>query len=265
MKISVKNLGFSYNGQPILDGIYLEVREGEILALVGPNGSGKTTLLRNIAGVLRPNVGAVYLDFKKLNEFTPHELARHLGAVEQEREVGFDFTVQELVELGRLPHQGRLKRFDRQDHKAVQRAMELTYIEKFATRPISQLSGGEQQRVFLAMVLAQEPQIVLLDEPTAHLDINYQVEILEIIREQAGIGLSVMMALHDLTLAARYADKVALLYQKNLLAVGPAEKVLTEANIKKVFHIEAMVSKNPITGFLYIDAVPSRVAKGKEE
>jgi len=265
MRVSVKDLGFAYDGRPVLEGIYLEVEEGEILALVGPNGSGKTTLLRNIAGVLEPSAGAVYLDFKELREFSPRELARYLAAVEQERRVGFDFTVRELVELGRLPHLGRWERLGAEDHETIERAMELTHIQEFAERPISTLSGGERQRVFLAIALAQEPKILLLDEPTAHLDINYQIELMEIIRRRAEAGLTIITALHDLNLAAYYADRTALLHRGRIAALGRPEEVLTARNIKRAFGAEVAVGRNPLTGGLYIaPAPPVRQAKQKQ-
>ena len=260
MKISLQNLGFAYDSQPVLGAITLELGDGEILALVGPNGSGKSTLLRNIAGILRPTRGAIYLDFKEarlpLARLTPRELARLLGAVEQERHVGFDFTVRELVELGRLPHLGRLERLGPKDHEAVQRAMELTHLEEFADRPISTLSGGERQRAFLAIALAQEPKALLLDEPTAHLDINYQLEIMEIIRERANAGLTVIMALHDLNLAAHYADRMALLHRGRILALGRPEEVLTPERIKEAFGVEVAVARSPLTGTPQVQLIP---------
>lgn len=256
MKISLQGLGFAYDTRPVLEGITLELAEGEVLALVGPNGSGKSTLLRNIAGILKPTAGSVYLDFKELRKFTPRELARLLGAVEQERHVGFDFTVRELVELGRLPHLGRLERLGPEDREAVRRAMALTHIEEFADRPISTLSGGERQRVFLAIALAQDPKALLLDEPTAHLDINYQLEIMEIIRERARAGLTVIMALHDLNLAAQYADRMALLHRGRVLALGRPEEVLSPERIKEAFGVEVAITRNRRTGTLYLQLIP---------
>jgi iron complex transport system ATP-binding protein len=256
MKISLQNLGFAYDSQPVLEGITLELGDGEILALVGPNGSGKSTLLRNIAGILRPTRGAIYLDCKFIARLTPRELARLLGAVEQERHVGFDFTVRELVELGRLPHLGRLERLGPKDYDAVQRAMELTHLEEFADRPISTLSGGERQRAFLAIALAQEPKALLLDEPTAHLDINYQLEIMEIIRERANAGLTVIMALHDLNLAAHYADRMALLHRGRILALGRPEEVLTPERIKEAFGVEVAVARIPLIGAPQVQLIP---------
>ncbi|MGQ9476979.1 MAG: ABC transporter ATP-binding protein [Candidatus Bipolaricaulia bacterium] len=264
MRISLEDLNFAYDGQLVLADIELEVREGEILALVGPNGSGKSTLLRNIAGILKPASGAIYLDFKAwratLGEFTSRELARLLGTVEQERQVGFDFTVRELVELGRLPQLGRLERLGAplgpKDREAIRRAMELTHIAEFAERRISTLSGGERQRVFLAIALAQEPKALLLDEPTTHLDINYQLEIMEIIHERAKAGLAVIMALHDLNLAAHYADRMALLHRGRLLALGRPEEVLTPERIKEAFGVEVAVERSHRTGTPQIQLLP---------
>lgn len=261
MEITVKGLHFSYNGKSVLEGISLTIQEGEILAIVGPNGSGKTTLLKNISGILAPDAGAVYLDMKRIADLSSREIARHLAAVEQEREVGFDFTVREIVAMGRLPYRGRFARESKRDQELIRRAMQLTKVTPFADRSIQEVSGGERQRVFLAMALAQEPRVLLLDEPTAHLDINYQIEIMEIIREQATTGLSVVMAIHDLNLAAHYADQVALLHQRRLLGAGTPEEVLTEADLKRAFHADVVVERNPLTNSLHINAVPQRIKK----
>lgn len=263
MKIKVKDLHFSYDGkefqsQPVLEGVYLDVEEGQILAVVGPNGSGKTTLLKNIAGVLKPAKGAVYLDMKEVTQLSTREIARHLAAMEQERRVGFNFTVDELVELGRIPHLGRFERQREKDRKTIIKAMQITKTAKFADRPIGQLSGGEKQRVFLAMALAQEPEVFLLDEPTAHLDINYQIEIMEIIKERAAAGLTVIMALHDLNLAAYYANRIAMLSQGRLIAIGSPQEVLTEDSIKRAFQAEVSVGRNPLTNSIYINIVTKK-------
>jgi len=259
MKITVNGLKFSYNGAPLLDRIDLTVSEGEILAIVGPNGSGKTTLLRNISGVLSPETGAVYLDMKRLTELPIMELARHLAVVEQEREIGFDFAVGEVVALGRLPHRSRFARQTNTDKQWIERAMKLTNVAAFADRSIRELSGGEKQRVFLAMALAQNPRVLLLDEPTAYLDINYQLQIMKIVRQQAADGLTVLMAIHDLNLAAQYADRVAILHQGQLLAIGKSVDVLTEANIKQAFQADVVVGRNFVTNSIYVSTVPQKL------
>ncbi len=265
MRIKVEKLTFAYDGKPVLREVTLEVRPGEVLALVGPNGSGKSTLLRNIAGALRPHTGAVYLDFKRVPDFTPKELARRLAAVEQDRHVGFDFTVKELVELGRLPHLGRFQRLREADREAVARALRLAGIEGLAERPLSTLSGGERQRVFLAMALAQEPEVLLLDEPTAHLDVSYQLEFMELVRERAHAGLTVVMALHDLNLAARYADRIGLLREGRLRALGPPEEVLTPELLREVFGVTVRVHRDPTGGLFIAPLAPAGAGRSEPE
>lgn len=247
--IRIDNLTFAYNSRPVLEGITLEVARGELLALIGPNGSGKTTLLRAISGVLPVDRGAVYLDFAQgsaqlLSEMAPKRLARAVAAVEQETHTAFDFTVEETVSLGRLPHLHSLKPFSAQDKMIVKHAMEQVGIAQFAERSIHSLSSGERQRVFLAMALTQEPRLLLLDEPTAHLDLKYQIEIMELIRELSKRGLTVISALHDLNLAARYGDRVGVLSQGRLVACGPPRAVLTEELICSVWQVELRVLQN---------------------
>ncbi|OGF55095.1 MAG: hypothetical protein A2Z21_04760 [Candidatus Fraserbacteria bacterium RBG_16_55_9] len=244
--IRVENLTFAYNSRPVFEGITLDVKAGELLALVGPNGSGKTTFLRAISGVLPVNAGAVYLNLRGesprlVSTLVPKELARSLAAVEQEVHVEFDFTVREIVALGRLPHSHRLNPFSMQDKRIVEEAMERLAITPFAERSIQTLSSGERQRVFLAMALAQEPRVLLLDEPTAHLDLKYQIEIMELIRELADQSLTVIAAIHDLNLAARYADRVAVLSQGRLAACGHPRPLLTEELIESVWGVRVRV------------------------
>jgi len=259
MRVEVDAVRFSYNGQPILNGVSFSVAPGEILTIVGQNGSGKTTLLKNISGVLPPNGGAVYLGMKQPGEMLGGELARCLAAVEQEREVGFDFTVRQLVSMGRFSHRGRFARESDADRQKIAAAMKSTNVTQFAERPIHTLSGGERQRVFLAMGLAQDPKVLLLDEPTTHLDINYQIQIMEIVRRQATAGLTVLMALHDLNSAAQYSDRVAILHDGVILAIGEPAYVLTEINIKTAFDAEVRVGRDPFTGSIYVTPHPQKV------
>lgn len=258
MKITVQDLSFSYGKRTVLAGITLAVREGEVLGLVGPNGSGKTTLLKTISGVLTPQAGAVYLDGRPIAHLTCREIARRVACVEQDREVGFDFTVEEVVAMGRFPHRRRLGQETKTDREAIRRAMVETRVNSLARRSIRTISGGERQRTFLAMALAQEPRLLLLDEPTTHLDLRHQAEFMALVREGAQGGLSVIMALHDLTLAAAYSDEVALLSLGRLLASGRPEAVLTPANVRTAFGAEVVVGRNPSTGSLVVHSAPPR-------
>ena len=249
--IRVEGLSFAYDGVPALENISLEIEEGQLLALVGPNGSGKSTLLQLISGILRPKRGAVYFDCREITRLSPREIARRLAALEQERRVDFNFTVRELVEWGRHPHRGRLDPWRECDERAVRRALRLMGLEALAGRLISELSGGERQRVFLAMALAQEPKILLLDEPTAHLDLKYQLEIMGLIRRLVDDdGLTVIIALHDLNWAARYSDCVAVLSQGRLVACGLPHEVLTTELIWDVWEVDVRLVE--LDGHLWV-------------
>lgn len=238
--IRLEKISLGYDGRLVLRDLSLEVRPGEVFALLGPNGSGKTTLLRAIAGQLQPQAGVVYLDFRRLNELSPKALAREIAALEQEVHSSFDFTVREIVELGRLPHRARWQRLSPEDHSVVDRALAQTDLQQFADRSVQHLSSGERQRVWLALALAQEPKVLLLDEPTAHLDLRYQIEILSLVRRLAQAQLTVILSLHDMNLAARFADRLALLSAGQLLALGTPETVLTPENIQQAYQMRVL-------------------------
>ncbi len=257
MKISLQGISFAYPDHDVLSSIDLEVESGEFVALLGPNGCGKTTLLKHAAGILQAHNGAVFLDLQELGALAPRELARRLAIVEQDRQVGFAFTASELVEFGRLPHLDRLGRPRKLDRQVVRQAMELTGVAQFADRPITQLSGGERQRVFLAMALAQQPQALLLDEPTAHLDIQHQLEFLQLVRDRGRDGLTVIMALHDVNMAAAFADRLAVMSEGKLVAVGPPREVLTPQVLEEAFGVHCVVGANPATGSAYVHFLTS--------
>lgn len=252
MKVNVEGLQFSYNGKDVLKDLDLPVREGEFLGVVGPNGSGKTTLLKNIGGVLEPDGGMVYLDGREIPRISIKEIATKVAALQQETTVGFDFTVKEVVEMGRFPHLDRFERHSDGDLRAIERAIEVTDLKDFTDRYVNQLSGGEKQRVFLALALAQEPELLLLDEPTASLDINYQIKIMETVRSLQSEGLTVVAAIHDLNLAAQYTDRVALLCDGKVKFIGKPSEVLTKENIAEVFGVEVEVENSEIKGSIHI-------------
>lgn len=257
MNVRVDGVSFAFERQPVLRKVDLQAKPKELLGIIGPNGSGKTTLLQLMSGALTPTQGAVYLDGEDLSKMPPSAIARRVAALEQEHEIAFGFLVREVVAWGRIPHQSRWRRWRETDAQAVEKALTLTDTLALAERPLQALSGGERQRVFVAMALAQDPQVLLMDEPTAHLDLKYQFEILSLAKRLAQRGLAVVVALHDLNLAARYADRLALLAQGNLVALGHPCEVLTEARIAQVWDIHAGVRRHAQGGLSVTPKVSS--------
>ena len=238
--------GYPATEAMVLHALTLEIRDGEVVALVGPNGSGKSTLLRALARVLTPRHGVVYLDGKSMREWPTREVARRLALLPQGPTLAADLTAEELVRLGRSPHQGLLGLPTREDDEAVRRAIAETGIEAMARRRVSELSGGERQRVWVAMALAQEPQVLLLDEPTTFLDLNHQLEVLDLLRYLNGErGLTVVMVLHDLNQAARYCGRVVVLREGEVYADGTPAAVLTPKTLREVFGVEGRVLEGP--------------------
>lgn len=259
MRIEIEHVSFSYEpAAPALRAVDLSVATGASVALIGPNGSGKSTLLRVASGVLRPDSGVVRLEGRSIAAMSGRQLARHLAMVEQERPMGFDFTVREVVEMGRIPYAGRFTRESGSDRRAIEHAMDLADIGGLADRSIRAISGGERQRVYLGMALAQQPEILLLDEPTTHLDLRHQVQFMSIVRQQVREGMTAIVAIHDLTLAAQSCDRIALLSEGRIVQAGAPDEVLTRAHIERVFGVRVVVDRHPDLEGPYV--LPSLVA-----
>ncbi|HEX6477277.1 MAG TPA: ABC transporter ATP-binding protein [Ktedonobacteraceae bacterium] len=239
--LQIEGITFGYDRQPLLYDIHMQVHEGEMVGLLGPNGSGKTTLLRLISGVLRPQQGMILLEGRDLQDWGRRSIARRIAFVPQELHVPFAFTVEQMVSLGRTPFINLLGTRSKHDMGIVQEAMQSTEIISLAGRIFNELSGGERQRVIMAMALAQQPKLLLLDEPTSHLDIKYQIEILELVQKlNRQPGITVIAAMHDLNLAARYFPRL-LLFQRGIVAdAGPAE-VLEPRLLSRVYGIDVQV------------------------
>lgn len=259
MEITIQHLSTEYNGEPCLQDVSLTIERGSIFALVGPNGCGKTTLLKHISGVLSTehSLSSIFLDGKELSTFSTRELARSLAAVEQHVSTGFNFSVRDIVSMGRIPHLSRWQSMGAADRKAVEKALEQTEISHLSHRSVFQLSSGERQRVWLAMALAQEPAVLLLDEPTSHLDLRFQIEIFDILEKLAACGITVVVAIHDMNLTLLYAHCVALLKQGEIIATGLSSEVLTAENIHRVFEIRMKLIHDPISGQL-VGLIPQR-------
>ncbi len=247
--IRIQALSFSYQQVKILDRIDLTVREGEILALLGPNGSGKTTLLRCLNKILRPQTGAIHFQGRPLEAIPLPELAKLIGYVPQQETVTFPFTVHEMVLMGRRPHVSW--RLQPRHLQRVEECLHVMHLEHLSQRRVTELSGGERQRVALARVLAQEPLLMLLDEPTSSLDLRHQLEVMEtvsiLVKER---GLTAVIAMHDLNLAARFADRIVLLHRGRHFCGGPPDLVLTQENIRTVYGVEAEVYRR--NGFFFV-------------
>jgi len=241
-----------YGRNPVLNTVTFALRGGEFVGLIGPNGCGKSTLLRVLTGILRPQTGQVTLDGSILAHMSALAIARQIAFLPQLERAVFEFTVQDVVLMGRHPHRGRDHRRTTQDYAQVRRALEACDILHLADRSITQLSGGEHRRTLLARALAQDAPLLLLDEPTAHLDITHQVELLTLVRNLttrcSGIPVGVLAALHDLNQAAEYCDRLVMMNAGRVVAEGRPENVLREDTLRRVYQAEARIGCNPVTG-----------------
>lgn len=257
------DVGFRYSDQWVLKNISFEAGKGEIIGIIGPNGSGKTTLLKVIDGILFPQKGDVQIQGRSIRQIKRHVLARLVAVVPQETYMIFPFRVAEVVLMGRYPHLGRLVFEGKRDYQIARNAMEKTDILSFADRKVHQLSGGERQRVWIARALAQEPQIMLLDESTAFLDIRHQVTFFELIKSiNKKEGLAVIVVTHDINLAAQYADRIILLNRGRIYEMGVPENVITESNITQVYETDVIVDKNPVTAKPRVTLLSSHPSEG---
>ena len=238
--LRVADLHFAYGRRPVLRDVSVAVERGELVALLGTNGSGKTTLLRLVAGTLRPSGGRVFVEGRPVGEWSRPELARRVAVLPQQLELPPGFRVGEVVEMGRAPHARRLFGRTEDDERAVERALRDADALELAQRPVDKLSGGERQRVLVAMALAQEPQLLLLDEPTLHLDVAHQLALLSTIdRLRRSRELTVVAVLHDLGMAAAFAPRVAVLHDGAVVAQGPPSEILSVELVRRVFGVRA--------------------------
>jgi len=256
----------SYGSHLVISGLSLQVERGDFLGIIGPNGSGKTTLLRTIARVLEPSAGRVVFMGKDVYQMSARELARKMAVLGQEHSAEYDFTVHEVVLMGRTPHLGRFQGERKHDLQIAEHAMRVTNVLHLKDRLITELSGGERQRVMIARALAQEPEVLLLDEPTAYLDVGHQTEILSIIRRlNATSQLTVIGVFHDLNLASEYCDKLVLLDRGRIRALGDPFSVLTAENISAAYGSTAVVSRHPFLPKPHVLVLPRRVERAGGE
>lgn len=253
--IEVENLQFGYK-EKIIDDISFKIEEGKFVSLIGPNGSGKSTIIKLLNHLYSPWKGKILIDNEDINNFSKKELARKISLVPQNTIVDFDFTVEDIVLMGRYPHKKRFERYDERDYDIVYEALKATNTFHIKDRYVTEISGGERQRVIIAKALAQETPILLLDEPTSHLDINHQMEVLNLLsRLNEEKKTTIIIAIHDINLALRYSDEIIILDSGKIIDNGKPEKVITEENMMKVYSIKVAIERNKYTNSLSITPI----------
>lgn len=260
--IEALDIKYRYNIDWVLDGLNLKIEQGEIVGIIGPNGSGKTTVLKLLSKVLKPESGNIRLMGRSIASMRQKEIAKIIGVVPQGVSIAFPFTAREVVLMGRSPHLGALQIERQADLKIADNAMALTDTLELADRNIDELSGGERQRVIIARALAQEPKVMLLDEPTSYLDINHQVEIFDLVKRLNGEReLTVVVVSHDLNMAAEYCDRLILLKDGRVYKDGTPRQVITETDIREVYGANVVVLDNAITGAPHIIPVSELMSR----
>lgn len=248
MTYQIHELSFAYSTTRVIDDLSLAIDAGEFVSLVGPNGAGKSTLLRLLAGLLDGYGGSILFQGRPLAEYAPRELARKIAFVPQETHVVFPFTAAEMIRMGRHSHRRGWLFDSGEDSRVTREAMERTEVSRLAARPFNQLSGGERQRVVLASALVQEPEVLLLDEPTVYLDLKHQLEFYELLADLNRNGLTVVAITHDLNLAARYAGRMVALRGGRIAEDGTPREVITPTMLGEVFGIRADILDRPEGG-----------------
>jgi iron complex transport system ATP-binding protein len=249
--LAFENASVGYH-TPVVSGVTLQVRPGEMVGLIGPNGAGKTTLVRSVTGEARIFGGAITVGERRVGEYTRSGLARVVAVLPQTPPTSFAFTALQFVEMGRHAHVPRFGDLGPADHAAVERALSLTDTGGLAHRRVDELSGGDLQRLTLAQALAQEPSVLLLDEPTSHLDLNHRLQVLDVIRSLVDGGLAVLAVFHDLDMAARYSDRLAVVVDGQVTRQGTPEEVLTAETLAGAFGVAAVIGRDPVTGAVQV-------------
>ncbi|RCV88588.1 ABC transporter ATP-binding protein [Billgrantia montanilacus] len=251
-ELATRNLTLRYGRATIIDDLALALPAGQVTAIVGPNGCGKSTLLAGLARLHAPSQGAVLLDGKDIQQLPVRELARRLALLPQEAVAPEGLTVAELVRFGRQPHQGWLRQWSAEDQEVVREALVAADVVELSERTLDTLSGGQRQRAWIAMTIAQQTPLLLLDEPTSALDLGHQIEVFELVRRLAAGGRTVVMVLHDLASACRYADHLLALHSGQLVAAGPPGEVVTTDLVRQLYDIDCTLIPDPATGSLLL-------------
>jgi iron complex transport system ATP-binding protein len=263
--VSVQDIIAGYDGRPVLRDVRFDVAPGEFLGLIGPNGCGKTTLLRVISGALPAMKGHIDIQGRNLWEIGRRKLAKIMACLLQDLSLDLAFTVRELVLMGRSPHLPRIGSETARDFEVACEAMALCDVSHLAERSVTEISGGERQRVLIALCLAQEPRVLLLDEPTSHLDIGHQLSVLDLIAKlNRQTSLTVVAVLHDLNLAAEYCQRLLVLNEGRVAALGNPSEVLTTKIISNVYGTKVLIERNPLSGKPHVVLAAGAVASNEQ-
>lgn len=247
--ILVEGLHFAYSKTPVLNGVDMRIRKGSFTTIVGPNGSGKSTFVKNLTRMVHSSKGLVTVNGRDLTSYSHKELSKVMASVPQVTATEFDFSAHEVVMMGRYPHLRRFQPESEQDHKIVEDAMRATGVWEMRNFPINSLSGGEQQRVIIARAIAQEPEILVLDEPISHLDLHHQIELMRLTRKLTKErGITVVAILHDLNFAIEFSDYVFMMKDGRVYKEGSPSNVIKEEYIKDVYAVDVTLIVNPVTG-----------------
>lgn len=249
MKLAIEHVSCTIMETSIIQDISIHINDGQFVGIIGPNGSGKSTLLKIASRILKPNAGAVRLDGQHLYELSPKKAAQEIAVVSQETSLTFDFSVQEIVLMGRNPHKRLFQSDTDEDLRIVNEALERVGMQGYEERSFMSLSGGEKQRVLIARALAQQAKLIILDEPTNHLDIRHQLQLMDLVKK---LNVTVLAALHDLNLASNYCDYLYVIQNGQVVMSGTPESVLTKDRIREVFGVETEIIIHPLTKKPYI-------------
>ncbi|RDY29237.1 ABC transporter ATP-binding protein [Romboutsia weinsteinii] len=249
LKLKIKNLRFSIDKKEILKDISLEVPKGSFVGIIGPNGSGKSTLLKNIYRLYKPSSGNIILDNKDLSDMKDKDCAKQIAVLAQESNSQFDFTVEQIVKMGRYPYKSIFEDYSKTDLKMVKEMLQKVGLDEYNDRSFSNLSGGEKQRTLIARALVQNTDFLILDEPTNHLDIGYQIQLMDLIKS---LNITTLSAIHDMNMASMYCDYLIVMKEGKVIDFGTVEDVITSQMLKEVFGVNAYIGKNPINNKLQV-------------
>ncbi len=252
MTIRCENISFKYGIKLILEDFSIQFEKGSLYGILGPNACGKTTFLKLLSGVLKSNYGKVIIDESDIRNLTFREIARKVAVVPQSTSMNFDFFVKDIILMGRYAHVGRFSLESNEDKEIVDNILKQFNLQGLKNRSFNELSGGEQQKVIIARAIAQKSRIILLDEPTTHLDINYQIEFMELLKKYINEGLIVIIVLHDINIATQFCNKIILIKEGRIKAFGDVNKTITKDNIKSVYNIDVAVRKNIFTNSIFV-------------